>query len=170
MLTEESLRVLYLFLFSVVSRHLSGDLFWWERASVFTTQMSWILSVPLYHSYQISRSYFCSDVSLGAGWLLGRETLGWSFPYCTAQLGWIRRLLRTCNGVKGLPSRLTTPSRSLLWKVVMSHLFFKSNAGQTDNATLHPSQWGGRSGGSMLYPRKRASLHSWSPKSVPFTV
>ena len=38
-LTESSLKVFFLFYFSAVWRHFSGDLFQWERTSVFTTLM-----------------------------------------------------------------------------------------------------------------------------------
>ena len=48
----------YFFLFShpAVSRHFLGVFDFQDKASVFTTRMSWILSIPWSHRYCISRS------------------------------------------------------------------------------------------------------------------
>ena len=152
---SQASRYLHFISFSSVRRHFLVDLLCCEKASVFTTHMLWILSIPLYQRSYIRRCTFWLDVLSAAGVFLRRCPIGWSFPSWTAQPVWMKGSSLTCEGVKSLPARSATPSRSSLVQVMTRSPFLKYNVWHRDNSSLHPSQWGGESRGSMTYCRKR---------------
>ena len=130
------------FLFLSIStfwRHFSGDFFQLERESVFTTHMSWILSLPLCQRPQIMRYPFFFDVLFYTGRLLRSDPKDWAFPYCTARPGWTSGLSPMWKGVKALLERLATPSQRSFWSVVISPPLLQSNAWYIDNFMLQPS-------------------------------
>ena len=61
---RQACRYFFFFSFSEVSRQLSVVLDWWDMASVFTTRMSQILSVPCVQKYRIRRSPFSPPLIL----------------------------------------------------------------------------------------------------------
>ena len=136
-----------------------------ERESVFTTCMLWILSVPICHKLRIRRSPFWSKFSVETDEFLWVEPVGWDFPSRIERPGWIRKSLHMCKGVKYFPLRSAILSQRSLWQVVMSPSFLQPKALQIENLAFQPSQWGGRSGGSMQYRRKRA-LRQFLPPSL----
>ena len=60
---RQAFRYILFFPLSDSWRHFSGDLRTYDRTSVFTTRMSWTLSVPCYQRSRIRRSPFCSVTS-----------------------------------------------------------------------------------------------------------
>ena len=171
---RQASRYILFFPLSASWKHFSGDLRTYDRASVFTTRMSWTLSVPYCQRSRIIRSLFCSVTSgaavVASDGVVSLDPAGLGFVLLMAQSEYIKGLLRTWAGVKALPARSATPSRSSLWRAVTRPPFLQSRAWLMVNLASHPSQCDGRSGGSSPYRRKRASRHSWSPRSVPVTV
>ena len=91
-------RQFFFFYFPVVFRNFYCDLYWWKRASVFTTRMSWILSIPIRNRLRMRRYPFYSDVSVSTGRLLRCDPRGWSFTSRTAWTLCMRGLLRMYEG------------------------------------------------------------------------
>ena len=110
-------RYIRFFPLSASYRHLSGSfvLYYWELVS--TTRMSWKLSVPCCQRSRISRLPFCSVTSGGVAnaWsFFPPAPAGVAFVFFTARPEHMRGSSRTWEGVKALPARSATPSRSSL--------------------------------------------------------
>ena len=72
--------------------------------------------------------------------------------------------------MKDFPARSLTLSQNSSWHDMTRSPFLQSRACNIEKLVLHPSHSLGSSGGSMPYLRNRASHHSCSPSSMPFTV
>ena len=154
-------------------KHYSGVFTAQVLVSVFMIRMSWTLSILLYKRSWIRRSPFCSVASGGGEPSLNVEPLvpdSLDFGLFTEQPEKMRGYSRTWEGVKALPDRSATPSRSSLWRAVTRPPLLQLRAWQIVNLALQLSQYFGRSGGYRPYLRKRVSRHSCAPISVPFTV
>ena len=100
------------FFFFVFGIHFYGDLFWWDRASVFTKRMLWIMSVSHYQMLCIRRSPLCSISPQKAGGLLVDYLYIWSVSFHIEQPGYIRGLSFMCKCVKDFPDSSVNPSLS----------------------------------------------------------
>ena len=116
-------RYIFFLALSAFCRNFSGGFAKWDLASVFTTWMSWTLSVPFYQRSWIRRSPLCFVVSSN-GALYGMEVTvvlsGFSFGLFTTQPVKIRGLLRTLEGLNEFPDKSVTPLWRLLWRDVTS--------------------------------------------------
>ena len=128
----------FFFSFSDFWRHFYGNLFRWEKASVFTTCTSWILSVPLCQSSHMRRSPFCSEFSVVSIVLLEEYPTGCTFLSWTALPWFIKGSSRMCEVVKYFTARSETSLRRSLWKVVMRLPFLKSRDLHIEILVLHP--------------------------------
>ena len=112
-------RYFFFLSFSSVWRHCYGVLFWYEKASVFMTRISWILSVPLFQRSRMIISLLlrviCSNWWIVGGWYLWLLI----FLSCTETPLWMRGYPHTCEGVDSFPGSSATPSRILLWRFMM---------------------------------------------------
>ena len=127
---------------------------------MFKTHMLCMMSVPFFQRSRMRRSLFSPDSSIVCGFFF----LWWWPPlitYLPSSLSdlawhyrlWIRRLLRTCKGVKAFLARLATLSQISLCRVVTRPPFLQLSVWAMDNLALYPSQQEGRSGDST--PRQR---------------
>ena len=102
-------------------KNFSGFFAEWDLASVFTTRMSWTLSVPLFHRSLIRRSPYYSMAYGGSAPPRSVEAIGptgLAFGLFAAQPEKMRGSSNTCEGVKSLPARSVIPSQSSLWRSV----------------------------------------------------
>ena len=118
MLLEAVLQVHLFFALFSSGWNLSGALRKWIWASVFTKCIFWILSIQFYQSSRIRRLpfWFVAYYLCFVGGIVGLARF--SFVLCTSQPENMRRILRTCIGVKDFLTRSATPSWSLLWRAV----------------------------------------------------
>ena len=87
-----------------------------------------------------------------------------------AQSVWMRGSYFICEGMKSLLYRLATPSHKSYWKVITRPTFLQSSAWAMDNCALHLYQLWGISRGYIPYQINRASLISWTPRSIQLNV
>ena len=135
-----------------------------------------MLSTPLWHRYQMRRSYFSPEYLYTTGGVLGdgKPALiwlaGWGFTLLLAQPMWMKGTTRTCESVKKFLDRLVTPSCNSLWRVVTTLLLFRSNTWVIENFSPQPYQQKGRPGFSILYLSSSTSRHSFAPSFILLMV
>ena len=102
---------------SASCRYFSGVFTAWVLASVFTTRMSWTLSVPFYQRSRISRYPFCSVASgsNASSWSVETPVLaGLAFGLFTAQPAKMRGVVVHVRGSEGFSGQVYDPVPDLI--------------------------------------------------------